>query len=149
MMQLTLATLQDVSLLLGIFRQLIIFTIVSSSINIFFHSYLFQHSSDPYPYPIITSLNPEAYEPFLRRSKSFCPQYPCADKIDITSTATKRQILNSFVNIVLSSIKSQGGPRVKNDHDILNKLPRIKSNIYVLNRQMSQSSKDILGKCHS
>ncbi|VDO01287.1 unnamed protein product [Rodentolepis nana] len=103
---------------------------------------LCEHNADPYPYPIITSLSIESFEPFINKSKPFCNQTPCIDSRPVIS---KRPITATFAYIVLNILKASNGPRVKADLDILNKLPNIKSKINALAKHLSKSNRQILG----
>ncbi|KAM3174868.1 hypothetical protein ACTXT7_009659 [Hymenolepis weldensis] len=102
---------------------------------------LCEHSADLYPYPIITSLNIDSFEPFINKSKLFCSQPPCIDSLDNHSVTSDRPIMNSFVSIVLSSLKTSSFPRVQADHDFLHKLPYIKLKIDSLAKHLPQLNK--------
>ncbi|KAM7539816.1 hypothetical protein Aperf_G00000038017 [Anoplocephala perfoliata] len=105
---------------------------------------LCEHAEDPYCYPIITSLNPDAFELFTRKSERSCNQSPCMDDLDSLLATSKREVNVSFVDIVLSSIKPSNAVKSKGDCEILNKLPKIKSKINSLTKYSTQTNKQIL-----
>nr|CDS33160.2 protein broad minded [Hymenolepis microstoma] len=105
---------------------------------------LCEHSADPYPYPIITSLSIDSFEPFINKSTLFCNHTPCTGSLDNPPVTSKRPITTTFVHIVLNSLKASSASRVKADHDILNKLPNIKWKINSLAKHLSKSNKQIL-----
>ncbi|VDM17033.1 unnamed protein product [Hydatigera taeniaeformis] len=104
---------------------------------------LCEHNADPYPYPIVTTLNSDHLEKYTASSKKvgYCPQ--CVKNIETTPMTLKRPISASLVSIVISSLQHPSIGQCKIENQLLLQFPRLQARIRNVAKFLPHMNKQI------